>query len=202
MNLSTNYLGIPLKNPLIASASSVTIEIDNIRNLEDSGAAAVVLPSIFEEQIEQEVFAANRLAGAGAESAYAPGMQPVFAMQAVFSVLSARHKRSGAPTSWFTLSQLRGPQGRYFGLPTRPVWVMSAVFECQRRVGLPPTLERSPQRSEPTLRAKSNRSPTSSARTGRIRSVRAALFRREDQNTLSRQRDPCVRILWSSRGPR
>jgi dihydroorotate dehydrogenase (fumarate) len=68
MNLSTNYLGIPLKNPLIASASSVTIEIDNIRKLEDSGAAAVVLPSIFEEQIEQEVFAANRLAGAGAES--------------------------------------------------------------------------------------------------------------------------------------
>jgi dihydroorotate dehydrogenase (fumarate) len=68
MNLSTNYLGIPLKNPLIASASSVTIEIDNIRKLEDSGAAAVVLPSIFEEQIEQEVFAAHRLAGAGAES--------------------------------------------------------------------------------------------------------------------------------------
>ena len=68
MNLSTNYLGIPLKNPLIASASSLTIEVDNIRKLEDSGAAAVVLPSIFEEQIEQEVFAAQRLAGAGAES--------------------------------------------------------------------------------------------------------------------------------------
>ncbi len=52
MNLATRYLGLSLKNPLIASASPLTLELDNIRRLEDFGAAAVVLPSIFEEQID------------------------------------------------------------------------------------------------------------------------------------------------------
>jgi dihydroorotate dehydrogenase (fumarate) len=55
---------LTLKNPLIASSSSFTLDIGNIRKLEDCGAAAVVLPSIFEEQIEQDVFAAWRPAGA------------------------------------------------------------------------------------------------------------------------------------------
>lgn len=68
MNLSTNYLGLALKNPLIAASSPLTIEVGNIRRLEDCGAAAVVLPSIFEEQIEQEVFAVQRLAGVGSDS--------------------------------------------------------------------------------------------------------------------------------------
>jgi dihydroorotate dehydrogenase (fumarate) len=63
MNLSTNYLGLVLKNPLVASSSPLTLDVENIRKLEDCGAAAVVLPSIFEEQIEQEVFAARRQAG-------------------------------------------------------------------------------------------------------------------------------------------
>jgi dihydroorotate dehydrogenase (fumarate) len=68
MNLSTNYLGLRLKNPLIASSSPLTLEIGNIRKLEDYGAAAVVLPSIFQEQIEQEAVAVERFAGAGADS--------------------------------------------------------------------------------------------------------------------------------------
>jgi dihydroorotate dehydrogenase (fumarate) len=68
MNLSTNYLGLVLKNPLVASSSPLTLDVGNIRGLEDSGAAAVVLPSIFEEQIEQEVFAARRQAGAVGDS--------------------------------------------------------------------------------------------------------------------------------------
>ncbi len=68
MNLSTNYLGLGLKNPLIASSSPLTLEVGNIRKLEDCGAAAVVLPSIFQEQIEQEAAAVERFAGAGADS--------------------------------------------------------------------------------------------------------------------------------------
>ena len=55
VDLTTRYMGLPLKNPLVASASSITGELGTIRHLEDAGAAAVVLPSIFEEQIEQEV---------------------------------------------------------------------------------------------------------------------------------------------------
>ena len=52
-DLSTTYLGLKLRNPLIASASPLTLNLGNIRALEDAGAAAVVLPSVFEEQIER-----------------------------------------------------------------------------------------------------------------------------------------------------
>jgi dihydroorotate dehydrogenase (fumarate) len=54
MDLTTHYLGLRLQSPLVAGAGPVTRELDNIRRLEDFGAGAVVLPSIFEEQIEQE----------------------------------------------------------------------------------------------------------------------------------------------------
>ena len=51
MNLTTNYLGLFLKNPLVASSSPLSHTIDSIRRLEDHGAAAVVMYSLFEEQI-------------------------------------------------------------------------------------------------------------------------------------------------------
>ncbi|HEU4875988.1 MAG TPA: dihydroorotate dehydrogenase-like protein [Pyrinomonadaceae bacterium] len=51
MNLSTNYLGMTLKNPVVASSSPLSHTIDSIRRLEDAGAAAVVMYSLFEEQI-------------------------------------------------------------------------------------------------------------------------------------------------------
>lgn len=53
LDLSTTYLGLPLKNPLVPSASPLMQKVDNIRRMEDAGAAAVVLHSLFEEQIEQ-----------------------------------------------------------------------------------------------------------------------------------------------------
>lgn len=52
--LSTTYLSLPLSSPLIASASPLTRELDTLKQLEDAGAAAVVLPSVFEEQLQQE----------------------------------------------------------------------------------------------------------------------------------------------------
>lgn len=52
MDLTTRYLGLTLKNPLIASPSPLGFVLENIVELEDKGAAAVVLPSIFEEQLE------------------------------------------------------------------------------------------------------------------------------------------------------
>ncbi len=54
IDLSTTYLGLKLKNPLVASSSPMCENVDNIRRLEDAGAAAVVLHSLFEEQIELE----------------------------------------------------------------------------------------------------------------------------------------------------
>lgn len=53
-DLSTTYLGQKLHSPLVASASPLSQEVDSIRRLEDAGAAAVVLYSIFEEQFRQE----------------------------------------------------------------------------------------------------------------------------------------------------
>ena len=50
MALTTNYLGLALNNPLIASASPLNSRLDNIRRLEDAGAGAIVLPSVFQEQ--------------------------------------------------------------------------------------------------------------------------------------------------------
>ena len=61
MDLTTGYLGLKLKNPLVASASPLTSDLGNLRRLEDCGAAAVVLPSIFEEQIEAEKAETERL---------------------------------------------------------------------------------------------------------------------------------------------
>lgn len=51
MNLTTNYLGMVLKNPIVASSSPLSHTVDSMRRLEDAGAAAVVMYSLFEEQI-------------------------------------------------------------------------------------------------------------------------------------------------------
>ncbi|HEU4932834.1 MAG TPA: dihydroorotate dehydrogenase-like protein, partial [Pyrinomonadaceae bacterium] len=51
MNLTTNYLGMVLKNPIVASSSPLSHTVDSIRRLEDASAAAVVMYSLFEEQV-------------------------------------------------------------------------------------------------------------------------------------------------------
>jgi len=67
-DLSTTYLGLKLKNPLVVSASPLSEEIGNIRRMEDAGAAAVVLHSLFEEQIAVESQELDRGLSAGTES--------------------------------------------------------------------------------------------------------------------------------------
>lgn len=54
MDLSTRYLGMNLRSPLVPSASPLSEEIDNIKRMEDAGASAVVLHSLFEEQLRLE----------------------------------------------------------------------------------------------------------------------------------------------------
>jgi dihydroorotate dehydrogenase (fumarate) len=68
MDLTTRYLGLTLKSPIVASAGPLTGKVANIRQLEDVGAGAVVLPSLFEEQIQQEQQLLERLATTGADS--------------------------------------------------------------------------------------------------------------------------------------
>jgi dihydroorotate dehydrogenase (fumarate) len=67
MDLATRYMGLLLRNPLVASASPLNQSLDNLRALEDAGAGAVVLPSIFEEQILAEQQEMERRAEATAE---------------------------------------------------------------------------------------------------------------------------------------
>ena len=52
MDLSTTYLGMSLPHPMMAGASPLSDELDTVRQLEDAGSAAIVLRSLFEEQIE------------------------------------------------------------------------------------------------------------------------------------------------------
>jgi dihydroorotate dehydrogenase (fumarate) len=54
LDLSTSYLGLPLKNPLVVSASPLSKRVDLARRLEDAGASALVMYSLFEEQITHE----------------------------------------------------------------------------------------------------------------------------------------------------
>src|SRR5437868_7415399 len=55
-DLTTTYLGLQLKNPLVASASPLSKKVDTVRRLEGAGAAAVVMYSLFEEQITHESY--------------------------------------------------------------------------------------------------------------------------------------------------
>jgi dihydroorotate dehydrogenase (fumarate) len=67
MDLSTGYLGLPLRNPLVASASPLSNTVDGVRRLAGAGVGAVVLYSLFEEQVRQEMAENARLAEAGTE---------------------------------------------------------------------------------------------------------------------------------------
>ena len=66
-DLGTTYLGLPLASPIVASASPLTGELDTARRIVDAGAAAIVLPSLFEEEILREEVELNLALEAGAE---------------------------------------------------------------------------------------------------------------------------------------
>jgi dihydroorotate dehydrogenase (fumarate) len=68
MDLTTNYLGLKLRSPLVVSASPLSEDVDNIKRMEDAGAAAVVLYSLFEEQLRQDRFELSKNLEQGTES--------------------------------------------------------------------------------------------------------------------------------------
>jgi dihydroorotate dehydrogenase (fumarate) len=68
MDLSTTYLGLKLKNPVVAAASPLTADLDFLKRLEDTGAAAAVLHSLFEEQLAHEAAELDHLTRQGTES--------------------------------------------------------------------------------------------------------------------------------------
>lgn len=68
VDLNTTYLGLQLKNPVVASASPISKKLDGIRHLEDAGAGAVVMYSLFEEQIVHESLALDHFLSRGTDS--------------------------------------------------------------------------------------------------------------------------------------
>jgi dihydroorotate dehydrogenase (fumarate) len=68
MDLSTTYLGLNLEHPIVASAGPLTAQVDSMRALEKAGAAAVVLHSLFEEQITHDAAELDHHLGHGTES--------------------------------------------------------------------------------------------------------------------------------------
>jgi dihydroorotate dehydrogenase (fumarate) len=66
-DLSTTYLGLPLEHPVVASAGPLTSRLDSLLRLEEGGAAAVVLPSLFEEEITSSAFATHAMYQQGAD---------------------------------------------------------------------------------------------------------------------------------------
>lgn len=68
MDLTTTYMGIKLKNPIIVGASPLTASFETIKKLEEAGAAAIVLHSIFEEQINHETKELDHFLFKGSES--------------------------------------------------------------------------------------------------------------------------------------
>ena len=67
VDLSTTYLGLGLRNPMVAAACPLTGDLDALRRMEEAGAAAVVLPSLFQEQLERDALAVRQLLTAGPE---------------------------------------------------------------------------------------------------------------------------------------
>jgi dihydroorotate dehydrogenase (fumarate) len=68
MNLAASYLGLDLPNPLVASAGPMTQTADRVKRLAEAGVGAIVLPSLFEEQIRAEADRDERLAEVGIDS--------------------------------------------------------------------------------------------------------------------------------------
>jgi dihydroorotate dehydrogenase (fumarate) len=75
-DLATSYLGLTLRSPIVASSSPLTGDIDMLRALEAAGAGAVVLPSLFEEQIAHEALALHGMLEMGEGHAEANGYMP------------------------------------------------------------------------------------------------------------------------------
>jgi dihydroorotate dehydrogenase (fumarate) len=68
IDLTTNYLGLKLNNPLVASSSPLSKKVDTVKKMEDAGIAAVVMYSLFEEQITHESRALDHFLEQGAHS--------------------------------------------------------------------------------------------------------------------------------------
>ena len=104
MDLSTNYLGLELQHPIVASASPLTATIDGIRRLADAGAAAIVMASVYEEEVVAEELRQFHLMEQGADTqAEAAGYFPEYpdthlgVLEGHLETLRLAAERAGVP---------------------------------------------------------------------------------------------------------
>ena len=108
IDLTTTYLGLKLRTPLVASASPLSQSLDDIRRLEDAGASAVVLYSLFEEQLHQALTQQIRKADIVLISDYDKGVCTPRVLTAVGCTLRYSGARIlGAPSLNRSMSQGR-----------------------------------------------------------------------------------------------
>ena len=94
MDLKTTYLGLKLRTPLVPAASPLSEEIDGIKQMEDAGASAVVLYSLFEEQLRQDRAELDHHMEHGTES-FAEAQVDADRRWAYYQYLAGRDSKSG-----------------------------------------------------------------------------------------------------------
>jgi dihydroorotate dehydrogenase (fumarate) len=179
VDLRTRYLGLDLAHPIVASASPLSKSLDGIRRLEDAGAAAIVLFSLFEEQIHQENEAFDHLSEFGSESfaeslSYFPavGQDPVGPDSYLELIRRAREAvavpligslNGMTDQGWTSFARLIAEAGAHaielnvFSLPTDPAIsardveqrTVDVVTAVRRTVAIPVAVKLSPFFSAP-----------------------------------------------------
>ena len=142
MNLETDYLGLKLKNPIMPGASPLVDDLSTVRRLEDAGAAAIVMHSLFEEQIELERAALDRDVESHTESfaealTYLPNeddfnetseqyLQLISKIKASVSVPVIASLNGITPGGWIDYAKLMAQAGadalelNYYDIPSDP----------------------------------------------------------------------------------
>ncbi|MEI6560824.1 MAG: dihydroorotate dehydrogenase-like protein [Verrucomicrobiota bacterium] len=142
MNLETDYLGLKLKNPIMPGASPLVDDLSTVRRLEDAGAAAIVMHSLFEEQIELERAALDRDVESHTESfaealTYLPNeedfnetseqyLQLISKIKATVSVPVIASLNGITPGGWIDYAKLMEQAGadalelNYYDIPSNP----------------------------------------------------------------------------------
>jgi len=184
MNLTTSYLGMTLKNPIVASSSPLSHTVESIRRLEDAGAAAVVMYSLFEERITFDSFYVDYYLTSGTNSSaeslsYFPEMQSYDVWPDEYMNLIRRAKEAvdipiigslngvspGGWTDYATLMEEAGADAielNVYYIPTNQDLRGSEVEntyleilrEVKRSVSLPVAIKLSPYFSSPANMAK------------------------------------------------
>lgn len=179
MDLSTTYLGLNLPHPLMAGASPLSDELDGVRRLEDAGASAIVLRSLFEEQITRElegtIHHMDIHAGAHAEAlSYFPDpgdfrlgpqayLEHLEKVKAAVSIPVIASLNGITPGGWLDYARLLQQVGadalelNVYYLPTDPAEdgagvearTLEAVRVVRREVAIPITVKLSPFFSSP-----------------------------------------------------